>query len=215
MNLETNALIIGAVLGDAHIQKTQSNTGKCRLRIAHGPDQEEYLNFKYQQLAGMIPSSPKYDHHNKTFHFYTYYSLEMKKYHDLFYKPVLTKTGWKYQKTIKLELKESLTDAFSLAIWYCDDGSKRSNADACRIATHGYSLEEIKILQWILKENFNIPSHIVKAGRSPKKKHQWYVLSFAARDGGFLKLREWINPYVCTQFPQMIYKLKLLRPRND
>lgn len=215
MNSKINALIIGAVLGDAHIQKTQSKTEKCRLRIAHGKDQEFYVYYKYQQLMHFCPSEPKYDKGNQTWHFYTYYSSEMQKYHDLFYEGAATKKGLRYRKTIRKDLENWLVDPISLAIWYCDDGSKRINADACRIATNGFNLEEIRCLQHILKQNFEIPSHIVKSGKSPKNKNQWYNLSFSARDGGFLKFREIIEPYISTEIPQMQYKIKLRKPRND
>ena len=212
-NPNLKALIIGSVLGDGHIQKTQSKTQKCRLRVAQGPDQKTYLEAKYYLLSSICPSAPKYDHRNNTYHFYTSYCSEIKEYHDLLY--AQTETG--FRKTIQVSLKGFLEDPLALAIWYCDDGSKRQDSDACRIATHSYNLEEIQCLRWILWENFQIPSHVVKGGRSLKGKHQWYVLSLSARDGGFTRLRELILPIVELEFPSMLYKLGSIksRPRND
>ena len=203
-NPNMKALIVGSVLGDGHIQKTQSRTQKCRLRMAQGPDQKSYLEAKYSLLSSICPcpSAPKYDQRNNTYHFYTHYSLEIKHYHDLLY--AQTETG--FRKTIQVSLKDVFEDPLALAIWYCDDGSRRQDSDACRIATHSYNLEEIKCLQWILLDNFQIPSHIVKGGRSPRGKYQWYVLSLSARDGGFARLRELILPIVEQEFPSMLYK---------
>lgn len=204
---QIHAIIIGSLLGDGHIQKTQSKTLKCRLRMAQGSDQKQYLYDKYLILSDLCLSEPKYDNSNKTYHFYTFYSLEMKMYHDLFYVKINHQA--KYRKVIPAILKDILIDPLTLAVWYCDDGSKRADADACRLGYHGFRLEEIQILQRVLIENFQIPSHIVKSGKSPKKGNQWYVLSFSARDGGFQRFRELIYPIVRSQFPSMLYKLRL------
>lgn len=215
--MQVNTLLIGTILGDGHVQQTQSNTQKCRLRVAHSLAQKEYVDWKYSQVMNLCSSPPKYDEKKQSYQFYTNYSIDLKFYHDLFYdKTNYDKTNaTSYRKLIRPELKDYLVDAASLAVWYCDDGSKRSDCDACRIATHNYNLEEIKILQTILQSNFEIPSHIVKAGRSQKGDYQWYVLSLSARDGGFHELRKLILPYVELNMPSMMYKLELKRPRND
>lgn len=209
--MQVNSFLIGTILGDGHIQKTQSQTEKCRLRIAHSISQKDYVDWKYFQIQNLCSSSPKYDEKKKSYQFYTDYSSDLKLYHDLFYE----KTAKSYRKIIRSELKDYLVDPISLAFWYCDDGSKRTDSNACRIATHSFSLDEIRILQRILKENFDIPSHIVKAGRSKKGNYQWYVLSLSASDGGFSKLRDLIFPYVKSNIPSMLYKLEFKRPRND
>lgn len=206
-HMQANTLLIGTILGDGHVQKTQSKTQKCRLRIAHSLDQKDYVDWKYSQVKNLCTSPPKYDEKKESYQFYTDYSLDLKFYHDLFYEKTHAKTS--YRKVIRPELKDYLVDPISLAVWYCDDGSKRSDCDACRIATHNFNLEEIKILQEILKSNFEIPSHIVKAGRSKKGNNQWYVLSLSARDGGFHEFRKLVLPYVELTIPSMMYKLEL------
>lgn len=210
-HMQVNTLFIGTILGDGHVQQTQSKTQKCRLRVSHSLAQKEYVDWKYSQVMNLCSSPPKYDEKKQSYQFYTDYSIDLKFYHDLFYE----KTQTSYRKLIRPELKDYLVDPASLAVWYCDDGSKRSDCDACRIATHSFNLEEIKILQEILKSNFEIPSHIVKAGRSKKGNYQWYVLSLSARDGGFHEFRKLILPYVELNIPSMMYKLELKRPRND
>ncbi len=209
--MQANTFFIGTILGDGHIQKTQSQTQKCRLRIAHSLTQKDYVDWKYSQVQNLCSSPPKYDEKKQSYQFYTDYSIDLKFYHDLFYE----KTQTSYRKVIRPELKNYLVDPASLAVWYCDDGSKRSDCDACRIATHNFNLEEIQNLQRILQSNFEIPSHIVKAGKSKKSNYQWYVLSLSARDGGFHELRKLILPYVESNIPSMMYKLELKRPRND
>jgi hypothetical protein len=209
--MQVNALLIGTILGDGHVQKTQSKTEKCRLRISHSLEQKDYVDWKFSQLQNLCSSLPKYDEKKNSYQFYTDYSADLKLYHDLFYE----KNEKTYRKVIRPLLKNYLTDPISLAVWYCDDGSKRTDCDACRIATHSFSLEEIKILQAILLDNFEIRSHIVKAGRSKKGNYQWYSLSLSARDGGFHRLRELIFSYVESKIPSMMYKLEVRRPRND
>lgn len=194
---QANAMIIGSVLGDGHIHI-----------FSQSPDQKDYLYAKYEYLACLCPSSPKYDSNANTYHFYTYYTLDMKQYHDLFYTPI--RLG-KYKKIVQPKLKDYFFDPGCLSFWYCDDGSKRKDSNACRIATHSFSLEEIQCLQWILMENFQIPSHIVKGGVSKKGNYQWYVLSISARNGGFKKLKELIYPSISVLFPSMLYKLEQLK----
>lgn len=211
MQAKANTLFIGTILGDGHVQKTQSQTEKCRLRFCHSLIQKEYVDWKYSQMntLGICCSPPKYDEKKQAYQFYTEYSIDFKFYHDLFYEKTHSSSSkTSYRKLIRPELKNYLVDPASLAVWYCDDGSKRLDCDACRIATHNFHLEEIQILQTILKSNFEIPSHIVKAGRSKKGKNQWYVLSLSARDGGFHEFRKLILPYVESNIPSMLYKLE-------
>lgn len=39
-----DALIVGGLLGDLHVQKTSASTERCRLRICHSVAQREYVD---------------------------------------------------------------------------------------------------------------------------------------------------------------------------
>jgi hypothetical protein len=49
-----DAFVVGGLLGDLHIQKTQARTQKCRLRFAHGWKQSEYCYWKYRTLEKLL-----------------------------------------------------------------------------------------------------------------------------------------------------------------
>lgn len=197
------SILVGTLIGDGHIQKVQSSSEKCRLRISHSANQVDYVNWKYNVFRDIASAEPKIDQKNQ-FSFYSSYSSDMKKYHELFYREV---APMKYRKVITDDIK--INDV-SLAVWYMDDGSKRSDCDQCRLATHSYSLVEIKILQGKLQNDLGLPSNIVKAGRSKVGKYQWYVLSIAAKH--FHILRSIIESFIKNEVPSMYYKIK---PRND
>ena len=55
-----NAVLIGSVLGDLHIQKTPSRTGRCRLRFCHSVKQKEFVDWKYQVFEKDFCQQVKY-----------------------------------------------------------------------------------------------------------------------------------------------------------
>jgi hypothetical protein len=202
-------ILIGTILGDGHIQKTQAKTNRCRLRICHSSKQKDYLYWKYYYFQSICPSEPRKEKNEESYLFYTFYSDDLKLYHNLFYE----KTEKSYRKKIDPTLISFFKDPLSLAVWYLDDGSFRKTFQAARIATNSFSLSEILILQEILQVNFGIPTNVVKAGKSRVGNYQWYNLSFNARDQGFSKLKEAIYEIVLNEIPSMLYKLE--KPRND
>lgn len=196
-------VLIGTLIGDGHIQKVQSSTGKCRLRISHGYQQKDYVDWKYSFFESECPQPPVFNTKKPEVTFYTAYSEEMAMYHQMFYREY----KGKYHKFLPDNL---MIDTVALAVLYMDDGTKRLDCDQCRLATHNYSLDEIKKLQQLFIDNFQLPSHIVKAGRSKLYKHQWYQLVFSAKH--FHILYSLIGDFIKVQVPSMYYKIK---PRND
>lgn len=129
------AVLTGGLLGDLHIQKnTKANT--CRLRFCHGVNQKEYCDWKYEIFK--IPfcettQAPFIEErtNGNNYSFYTGYKNEFLQVHSLWY-PVIDK---RFVKTVPLDIKKILTDPLALAVWYLDDGTKRSDTESCRIAT--------------------------------------------------------------------------------
>lgn len=198
-----HSVLIGTLLGDGHIQKVQSKTNKCRLRISHSEKQQEYILWKHNTLVNYGPSEISLDSKNQL-RFYTQYSLEMLEYHQLFYNEIAL---GKYRKLITETIE---LDEVALAVWYMDDGTKRLDCNQCRFATNGFSLEEIKVLQIKLMINFGLPANIVRSGRSKIGKHQWYTLCISAKY--FQDFYNVIGLFIKQEVPSMYYKIK---PRND
>jgi hypothetical protein len=163
--------------------------------------------------------------------FYLNSGMYLKKYHDLFYKPYIwrpnsTKPGttwldidsdYELKKGEKIRYKKVITESlieyfnespYLLAVWFLDDGSRRTDCFSGRFATQGFSKSEQHLLKRYLEQVFNIRSQIVLHNRL---KDQYY-LSIPSKNGHFARLTQIIEPIV-NQIPSMSYKIK--DPRND
>ena len=89
-----------------------------------------------------------------------------------------------------------------------DDGSKRSDCFAGRLATQSFSKEEHFLLQDYLLSSFNIKTNIVLHKAVDKS----YYLSLTAKQNNFSNFIDLIKPFV-EQVTCMHYKIQC--PRND
>lgn len=203
-----NALIMGTLLGDAHIQKRGES---YRLKIAHGIKQQSYLMWKYAKLSRLCsttqPPTIKTDKKGyQTVEFYTTSGKWLKEIFDLFYKKTELN---RYRKTITPELIATLPkDPLLLAVFFMDDGSVRDDCYAGKLATQGFSEEENHLLASYFKQ-WNIECKVVA---HKKSKHQYY-LSIPAKSFGALlqEIEETVK-----EIPEMLYKLNdQNKPRND
>lgn len=188
-------IIIGSILGDGHLELNGRNV---RLRVDHSQRQKEYLFWKYRELRDICPSEPrivKILPHYKTkkvyerWHFSTFSSADLNRFRETFY--------ISRRKIIPICIKQILKDPLSLAVWFMDDGYKRNDCNAFRLHTDCYSLDEQKLLQNCLKENFCIGSSLHKKGDT------WNIYIPSAQSERF---RQVIGPFI---LPDMRYKLPL------
>ncbi len=202
------ALIMGTLLGDAHIQKRGES---YRLKIAHGIKQHSYLMWKYSKLNRLCLTTqpPKIETDRKGYQTVVFYATSgkwLKEIFDLFYKKTELNS---YRKTITPELIEALPkDPLLLAVFFMDDGSVRNDCYAGKLATQGFSKEENQLLASYFKK-WDIECKVVVHNRS---KNQYY-LSIPATSFGTLvqEIRETVK-----EIPEMLYKLNdQNKPRND
>lgn len=203
-----SGIIFGTLLGDATLVKRNES---YRLKIDHGIDQLEFVNWKHSKLKRLCTTTqpPRKITDRRGFEnveFYTSSGLYLKPYFHLFYK--LNEKG-KYKKTITPELVYSLPmNPYVLAMFFLDDGSVRNDCAAGKIATMGFSKEEQELLipyfeEWGIK--INVVRHTVKS-------NQYYINLPASTFGTLVEL---IEPIVM-EIPSMEYKLnKARKPRND
>lgn len=104
-------------------------------------------------------------------------------------------------------MQDLLVDPISLAGWSLDDGSKRGDCEACRLANQGFTLEEkMALVEW-LRANFGIEAKIdvwslQRAGR------ELYGLSLPSKPTGYKRLKSLIYPLVEAEIPTMLCKLQ-------
>ena len=200
-----HALIVGSLLGDLHIQITSAATQRCRLRFDHTIAQKNYVDWKYSILKDPLCRDTKPPHRGRRggYQFYSMYRDELISYREEWYKL----KGGKFRKEVPNNIDSLLVDPVSLAVWYLDDGTKRTDSNACRLATQGFSLSENKRLRNCLLKNFAIPASIDKW--RPKKSTRFlYGLSIQSKTGGYKRLLELIHKIVEAEVPTMLYKLK-------
>lgn len=208
------AVLIGGILGDLHIQKSPSTTGRCRLRFCHSVKQKEFVDWKYEVFKKdfCVKTKPPFvemrkNTSNNDYLFYTSYRNEFMEPHATWYS--LTESadpdiGERFIKKVPLNISEILTDPLALAVWYLDDGTKRSDTKSCRIATQSFSQQENQLLQECLKINFNINAKIEDWGKT-KLGDTTYSLAILSRD--FPRFRDQIYDIVKAEIPSMLYKL--------
>tara|TARA_B100000315_G_C14407152_1_gene509270 strand:- start:241 stop:837 length:597 start_codon:yes stop_codon:yes gene_type:complete len=187
-------IIVGTVLGDATLERNGKNV---RMKTAHCIKQKEYVKWKYNYLKHICSSLPRvFDVFDKRtqkirqqISFSTKTMAELNVYRELFYKDKI--------KIIPDNITEMLTSPLSLAVWYMDDGHKRTDCNALRLHTNSYSFEEQMKLKKCLSKNFDIDVNIHKAA-----KH--FVLYVPSREGN--KFCSIVKPYI---IPSLQYKIFL------
>lgn len=203
-------IIVGTLLGDGHLET--SNHGRTyRLKIEHSIKQKEYTDWifnqfklwtnkkprtwkRYSQLPnGSMLVSQKYG-------FSTYSHGAFRFFGQQFY----PKNGRK----IIPKIIESLLAPLSIAIWYLDDGSFKSERHKTFIIhTHGYKKNDLKKAQKALKRyEINTKLHMQK--RRSGIYWRIYVLSESAP-----RFRKIVKPIV-NQIPSMKYKLGNKLPKR-
>ena len=180
-------ILIGCILGDAHIQKL----GK--IIIEQSARQKDYLFWKYNELKNLCyPAKPakiiRIDKRNNK----EYYSniFYLRQYFRLWRKIF-------YYENKKVFPDNLLLTPLSVAVWYMDDGC--FSKEKSTISTEGFSEENRNKVQKVFYEQFGIETAI---GKSKK---------LVIRKKSQNKFYDLIRPYIV---PSMEYKIPS-KPRND
>lgn len=202
-----DAMIVGSLLGDAHMQKTRASTQRCRLRVCHNVAQRRYVDWKHSILLDPFCTNTQLPYETSRpgeYQFYTMYTNSFSSYHSTWY---MRREASKYLKVVPSNIQELLTDPISLAVWYLDDGSKRKDCEACRLATMGFSHRENIELVECLRANFGLEAK-VGAFYPNRVGGPLYGLSFSSKASGYKRLKSLIHPFVEAEVPSMLYKLQ-------
>lgn len=186
-------ILIGMILGDGHLEKNGNNV---RLRVDHEKGQENYLRWKYLEFKNLVSGNPRLIQQidkrtkklYKRWHFSTYSLSVFNEYREIFYR--------EKRKIIPKNIKKLMNSSLSLAVWFMDDGHKRTDCNALRLNTDSFQFEEQKLLQNCLKKNFGIDSKLHKKGKF------WniYIPSLEAR-----KFCEIVKPFIVSEMKYKIF----------
>lgn len=91
-------------------------------------------------------------------------------------------------KSLPAKIGRLLKTPLSLAVWYMDDGARRTDCKALRLHTNSFTLQEQHVLQEVLSKNFKIKTNVHKAGRES------YVLYIPAKEA--MKFCNLVRPFI-------------------
>lgn len=192
MTIREKDIIVGTILGDAHIAMLKTN---ARLEIVHSEKQKKYVFWKWHELQkwllgkpfNLIISDSRYHKKYSQWRFRTKASKVFTEFHQMFYK--------KGKKIIPHNIKDILKSPLMLAVWFMDDGGRRNDSYGLFLNTLSFTKTENNILRKCLKINFSLESslHWIQDG------FRIYIPSKDAKH--FCEL---VYPYI---LPSMRYKL--------
>lgn len=183
INFECEQVLLASILGDGHLGIHKERGRNYYFKEEHSISQEEYVRWKASYLRVFNAQVRIYDRYDKRFkepHYksvvlYTNCSPQLNPYTSLTVSEILCKL-----------------EEFGLAVWYCDDGSKRKRSDYAYLCINSFTERQHEIvIDWFQKE------HSITATTDPQK-----TLCFQADEAR--KLFRIIRPYVPTC---MKYKL--------
>ena len=194
-------VIIGTLLGDSSLlssNRTEHIQSRPYLRIGHCEKQKGWLKLKRMSLKALSPKPIKTQCHKNRYNF-CLFSLPTAAYFVDLYKQFYKKN----RKIVPRKLIEKYFSPLLLATWFMDDGcasNKQSNDSLSRIATHGFSFDDVLWLSKILtKKGFICYPYCCKL-----KDKKYWELRFNKRGNEiFCKT---ISPYI---LPEMRYKLSI------
>ena len=185
-------ILIGTILGDGHLEKLYTPE-LSRLKIEHSYKQKDYVHWLYEELRNWVRTEPKvkikkvWGKIHTNYGFCTYGHRLLGNFQKEFY--------LNRKKTIPNNLLQDITP-LSLAVWFMDDGSVKSNKHkGIFLNTQSFTDNDVKKLKNILQEKFGISS----TTREAPGGQQIYL---GGKSGE--KFIEIIRPYI---IPSLQYKI--------
>ena len=195
LDIEQEQILIGTLLGDACIEK---NGKHCRIKFDHSLAQKEYVLWKQNKLKDFCTSKLTccnvFDPRTKRIYSHVRFNTRSIEAFDKYYPMFYLDKG----KRVPENISDLLKSPIALAVWYLDDGAKRTDCNALRIHTNFYPKSEQAVLIKMLHKNFGIIAKLHKV------KNEEYVIYIPSEESKrFCKI---IEPIV-SEIPSMRYKL--------
>jgi hypothetical protein len=153
------SILMGKILGDATLERNGRNV---RLRISQTDRQKDYVIWLYEELRDFTTKKPRIVKTTSSFGVFNQFRFDtfslpvFNYYREMFYK--------KGKKIIPHNINHILKEPLCLAIWYMDDGYKRTDNSGLYICSSGFTIKENNVLQHCLKINFGIETNLHFAG---------------------------------------------------
>lgn len=212
LNDRQRYIIVGKLLGDGHLE-TNDNGKTYRLKIEHSIKQKEYVDWLFKELRPLIGLKNPFTRQQRTYPpqggsflltsygFATFSLGALRFYGQQFY----DKKGRK----IMPKLIHKLLSPESLALWYLDDGSFKSNKHRTFIIhSYGYAKSDLRRVQEVLRRRYGIKTNIHRQRKNDNIYWRLYVVSESAP-----RFKELVEPIIA-KIPSMQYKLGNIMPKK-
>lgn len=187
--------VLGAVLGDDSLILRKVSI-HANLRTAQSLAHSEYLMWKYQIMKDHTLTPPRVRKNNRYDRVHWGIGFTTRTTPDL---TALYKLCYPNdRKSVSLGWLNQLT-AFSLAVWYMDDGTYAPGRDFCMLYTGAFPHRQQVMIQRYLYERWGITGCVIQHNR-----RQW-CLRFTRL--GTQQLLSVIEPCIKAEVPSMLYKL--------
>ena len=199
LTVQQRKILIGTLLGDGHLE-TQNKGRTYRLKIEHSVKQADYVAWLYTQFTDWVHAEPYRRTRNGRDYvgFTTYSHGAFRYYAQQFYR--------ENDKIVPLKIAQML-DPTSLAIWFLDDGSRKSlKHNTYVLHTYGFSQTGNEALSKALQERFGISTSLHK-----QKQKYWRLYIIAGTSAQ--RFDEIVRPYV-EMFTSMTHKLGNMKPKE-
>ena len=155
-NVNQNELMLASLLGDAHIDK------QGRFRFKQCITKEEYviwMNYNFEPYSRKIYYET-FTRQGKAFKNASFCTIN----HSIFKK---LRQEW-YPNGVKIVPKNIILNSKILAHWHVQDGNNNQLKKSIRLATHCFSVKDVKFLIHCLDRDLNIHANLqVKNGKYP------------------------------------------------
>lgn len=150
-------VLVGTLLGDGCLEINGKNV---RLKVDHSIKQKQLTDWIFNEFRNLCSKEPYFLDQsdvrtNKLYHHYRFSTLSLmtlNRFYEVFY-PLKRKI---VPKNIKLILNNPL----SLAVWYMDDGFRRTDCNGLYLCTSAFTKKEQLLLIEVLKVNFSLDARI-------------------------------------------------------
>ncbi|NJL70097.1 MAG: hypothetical protein HC888_00180 [Candidatus Competibacteraceae bacterium] len=220
LNAVQEQLVLGSLLGDMSIQRNSSKSQdysiddrmkkscRCRIKMVHGENQFDYIDFKYSLLSNIVVMNKK-DFIHSGFEGYaakpmrSYCSKTSSAFSEI-YDLVVDSDGCRPKKRINKKWLDKI-GLQGLAFWFCDDGSthwtetKNGLNPVVTFSSEGFNKAENELLaSWLTSLGYK--SKVLSSGRNGL-----YHISLTTQDSRQFIVD--ISPYV---HPSVRYKIDKL-----
>jgi hypothetical protein len=158
MSERQKQILIGLLLGDGHLER-QSGAVLARLKIEHSVAQSAYVDWKFQEWRDWVRTPPRTRTRRNRIGttslnvgFSTLSHVELEWFRLRFYV--------NHRKVVPKDLELS---ALSMAVWFMDDGSRKSNQ--CRglyLNTQSFTEGEVELLRSVIRRDVGVETSVRK-----------------------------------------------------